>query len=81
MMQRMMIAVMLAITSAAFAGTTECAPQQTAKLTSYAWSDYDDFGSSVAIDAGVAVIGAPGDDDSGPNTGRAHFFEKQADGT
>ena len=80
MMQRMMIAVVLAATTATFGGTL-CPPQQITKLTADdgVWRDY--FGNSVALDAGVAVIGAQGDDDNGIWTGSAYVFEQQADGT
>ena len=51
--------------AATFAGTTECAPQQIAKLTADDGASGDWFGCSVALDAGMAVIGAPADDDNG----------------
>jgi hypothetical protein len=35
---------------------------------------YDEFGCSVAIEADVAVIGAPGDDENGSDSGAAHVF-------
>ncbi|MBC8403687.1 MAG: FG-GAP repeat protein [Planctomycetes bacterium] len=35
---------------------------------------YDEFGTSVAIANGVAVIGSPGDDDNGSNSGSAYLF-------
>ena len=54
---------------------------KTAKLTA-ADGDADDyFGFSVALDAGVAVIGAWGDGDNGSNSGSAYVYEQQADGT
>jgi hypothetical protein len=38
-----------------------------------AHSDY--FGYSVAIDGNLAIIGAPGDDDNGSNSGSAYIFD------
>ena len=55
--------------------------QQTAKLTADDGASYDDFGSSVALDAGVAVIGALYDDDNGFWSGSAYVYEQQGDGT
>jgi hypothetical protein len=83
MMQRMMIAAVMTVTSATFAGTTECGLQQTAKLTADDGAESDYFGSSVAIDAGVAVIGAWSDDhdDNGTDSGSAYVYEQQEDGT
>ena len=55
--------------------------QQTAKLTADDGASSDYFGDSVAIDAGVAVIGAYGDDDNGPSSGSAYVFEQQTNGS
>ena len=55
--------------------------QQIAKLTADDGASGDGFGESVALDAGVAVIGADGDDDNGNLSGSAYVFEQQADGT
>ncbi len=85
MMQRMMIAAVLAATSGTFAGTpaqpADCEPTQTAKLTADdgAWHTY--FGSSVATSGGVAVIGARSDDENGFASGSAYVYEQQANGT
>jgi len=75
MMQRMMIAAVLAATSATFAGILECTPQQTAKLTADDGASSDLFGYSVATSGGVAVIGAFWDDDNGSDSGSAYVFE------
>ena len=80
-MQRMMIAAVLAVTSATFAGTFVCEPQQTAKLMADDGAIEEFFGNSVALDAGVAVIGAYGDDDNGSQSGSAYIYEQQGDGT
>ena len=55
--------------------------QQIAKLTADDGSSYDEFGISVALDAGMAVIGAHADDDNGGNSGSAYVYEQQANGT
>jgi hypothetical protein len=55
--------------------------QQTAKLTADDGDSYDNFGTSVALDAGVAVIGAYLDEDNGDWSGSAYVYEQQADGT
>jgi hypothetical protein len=49
---------------------------QTDKLTGSAASTNDNFGHSVAVDGGTAVVGAYKDDfDSGVDQGSAYFFE------
>ena len=48
----------------------------TAKLTASDAADDDNFGTSVALDGDTAVIGAPGDDDKGIDSGSAYFFTK-----
>jgi hypothetical protein len=45
-----------------------------AKLTPSDGATSNSFGSSVAIDANVAVIGSHGDDDGGTNAGAAYVF-------
>ena len=40
----------------------------------------DRFGTSVAIDGTVAIIGAPENDDSHDNSGSAYIFERQSSG-
>ena len=54
---------------------------QTAKLTADDGAEGDHFGSSVALDDGVVVIGAHLDDDNSGNSGSVYIFEQQADGT
>ncbi len=49
---------------------------ETAKLTASDAADDDYFGSSVAVDGDVAVIGAPGDDDDGIDSGSVYVFTK-----
>ena len=60
---------------------TLCAPQQTTKLTADDGAVSDYFGNNLALDAGVAVIGARYDDDNGNGSGSAYVYEQQADGT
>ncbi len=36
----------------------------------------DWFGAAVAIDGDIAIVGAPGDDDLGPDSGTAYVFER-----
>ena len=55
--------------------------QQTTKLTADDGASYDQFGISVALDAGVAVIGARFDDDNGNDSGSAYVYKQQGDGT
>ena len=44
------------------------------KVTASDAAAEDDFGASVAISGAVAVIGAPGNDDAGSNSGSAYLF-------
>ena len=67
--------------AATFAGTTECTPQQTAKLTADDGASQDQFGYSVATSGGIAVIGSHRDDDNGDYSGSAYVYELQGDGT
>ena len=53
---------------------------QTAKLTASDRSDDDNFGIVVAVDSGTAVIGSPGDDDNGIESGSAYIFVKPSGG-
>jgi hypothetical protein len=78
MMQRMISAAVLAVTSATFGGTIQCLPQQTAKLTADDGAERDSFGNSVATSGGVTVIGAYFKDN---NTGSAYVYEQQIDDT
>ena len=49
---------------------------QRAKLTSMD-AQYDDFfGSSVAVDGDYAIVGAPGDDDNGRDSGSVYVFKR-----
>ena len=48
----------------------------TAKLTANDPADDDYFGTSVALDGDTAVIGAPGDDGNGIDSGSAYVFVK-----
>ena len=57
-----------------FTRTGETWSQQ-AKLTASDAASSDFFGYSVAIDGDTAVIGAPGNDDAGGNSGSAYVFE------
>ncbi len=49
--------------------------EQIAKLTASDGRGNDRFGSSVAIAGDIALIGAYGDDDSGPLSGSAYLFD------
>ena len=53
---------------------------ETAKLTPDDAADDDYFGTSVALDGDTAVIGAPGDDDNGIDSGSAYVFVKSGAG-
>ena len=61
-------------------GTTGTWDQQT-KLTASDGEGSDQFGFSVAVDVDTAVIGSPGDDDSGGNSGSAYVFSRNSAGT
>jgi len=45
------------------------------KLVPADGAEADHFGSSVAMDAGVAVVGAKSDDDNGPNSGSVYVYD------
>jgi hypothetical protein len=50
--------------------------KQRAKLTALD-AAYDDFlGTSVAIDGDYAIVGAPGDDDNGRESGSVYVFKR-----
>jgi hypothetical protein len=53
---------------------------QVQKLTSADRAETDYFGNSVAIDGGLIVVGASGDDDGGSSAGSAYVFERNQDG-
>ncbi len=55
---------------------TALAQCEVAKLTAGDGAPQDGFGFSVAADADVAVIGAPGDDDLGGGAGAVYVFER-----
>lgn len=50
-------------------------PVQIAKLHAPDGDSSDNFGASVAIGGGIAVVGASGDDDRGPSSGSAYVFD------
>lgn len=58
-----------AISPAALADTEDL------KLTASDAAASDSFGSSIAIDAELVVVGAPEDDDNGSSSGSAYIFE------
>ena len=49
-------------------------PQQTKLTAGDDGAEDDKFGTSVAVDGGTAVAGAPEDDDNGDNSGSAYVF-------
>ena len=53
---------------------------ETTELLAAAVASADRFGISVAIDGERAVVGAYGDDDSGPDAGAAYVFERSGTG-
>lgn len=53
----------------------QCAWPEDLKITSSDGEAYDQFGSSVALDHDLAVIGAPKDDDLGWDSGAAYVVE------
>jgi len=54
---------------------------QSAKLLAQDGAKDDYFGIAVAIDGGVAIVGAFGDDDRASRSGAAYVFARQNDGT
>ena len=52
--------------------------RQIAKVLPSDGMEYDNFGYSISIDNGDIVVGAPGDDDSGSNSGSAYVFTVSA---
>ena len=53
---------------------------ETAELTASDGADDDWFGVSVALDGNTAVIGAPGDNDKGIDSGSAYVFTRDSNG-
>ena len=53
---------------------------QTTKLTAEDGASGDWFGSSVAINNGIVVVGARGDNDNGTQSGSAYIFTMDSDG-
>ena len=45
------------------------------KITASDGAAYDHFGRSVAISGDLAVVGAQGDDDAGPESGSAYIYD------
>ncbi len=54
---------------------------QTAKLLASDGGGLDNFGLSVSLSGDQALVGAPYDDDLGPDTGAAYVFERQSGGS
>ena len=53
---------------------------QAAKLTASDGAAYDNFGISVAVDGDTVVVGAPGDDGAGADSGSVYVFVKPTGG-
>lgn len=54
--------------------------QQVAKLTAHDGDELDRFGSALALQANLALVGAPFDDDSENAGGSAYLFERSMNG-
>ncbi len=67
----------LAFVRAAAAGQAPCDEHQVAPRDG---GGSIGFGDAVAIDGGVAVVGARFDDDDGTNSGSAYVFRRNNDG-
>ena len=52
---------------------------QGVKLTASDGAAYDNFGISVAVDGDTLVVGAPGDDDNGADSGSVYVFTRDPD--
>ena len=50
------------------------------KLTAFGGSAYDNFGISVAVDGDTVVVGAPGNDGAGADSGSVYVFVKPSGG-
>jgi YD repeat-containing protein len=48
---------------------------QVMRLSAADGAAYDEFGFSVAVSNGAIVVGAPGDDDNGDDSGSVYFFD------
>jgi len=53
---------------------------QVTKITASDGSIADEFGRSISINGDTVVVGAPLDDDGGPNSGSAYVFGRDQDG-
>ncbi len=53
---------------------------QAAKLTAFDGEAYDNFGISVAVDGDTVVVGAPGNDGDGADSGSVYVFVKPTGG-
>ena len=53
---------------------------QHAKLTASDASGNDSFGTSLSVSTNLTIIGAPGDDDNGDNSGAAYAFSRANEG-
>ncbi len=53
---------------------------QAAKLTAFDGEAYDNFGISVAVDGDTVVVGAPGNDGDGADSGSVYVFVKPSGG-
>ncbi len=53
---------------------------QAAKLTAFDGAAYDNFGISVAVDGDTVVVGAPGNDGAGADSGSVYVFVKPTGG-
>jgi len=52
-----------------------------AQLSSLDGAAFDDFGFSVAIDGDTALVGAPFDEDTAPNSGSAYAYQRDQGGS
>ena len=53
---------------------------QAAKLTAFDGEAYDNFGISVAVDGDTVVVGAPGNDGAGADSGSVYVFTRDSNG-
>ena len=57
------------------ASHAQCSPDETAKLLGSDSVASDNFGQSVAISAGLGLVGAPWNDENGSNDGAAYLYQ------
>jgi hypothetical protein len=79
-MRRIRVVALLAFTALQAASAVSAELLSETKLRALDAMPYDYFGESVSIDADTVVVGAPGVDAAGANSGAAYIFERNQGG-